>query len=70
MSIRPAKPAAFRWDYGTRLKKKRGARWRGVVVGFYSTSLTPEGYCIESLHEVGSVQLYPAEALEEMLANG
>jgi hypothetical protein len=27
--------------------------------------LTPEGYCVESDREPGSVQLYPAAALEK-----
>jgi len=49
---------------GTRLRKKSGSSWQGRVVGYYSTNLTPVGYCIESEREPGSVQIYPASALE------
>jgi hypothetical protein len=58
------KPEGFEWDAGTLLKKKRGGQWHGKVVGFYSTSLTAEGYAVESTREPGSVQLYPKDALE------
>jgi hypothetical protein len=54
-----------RHPLGTRLRKRKGSSWTGRVVGFYSTSLTPIGYCIESENEPGSVQIYPAQALEE-----
>ena len=46
------------------VRKKSGSIWRGKVVGFYSTKLTPTGYCVESIYEPGSVQLYPEAALE------
>lgn len=49
---------------GDRVRKIGGSSWHGVVVGTYSTTLTPEGYCIESEREQGSVQIYPAKALE------
>lgn len=49
-----------------RLKKTKGSSWRGRVCGYYSTTLTPVGYCIESENEPGSVQLYPETALEPM----
>lgn len=52
------------WLMGTRLRKKSGSSWQGRVVGYYSTTLTDIGYCIESEREPGSVQLYPAKALE------
>lgn len=52
------------WVIGTRLRKKSGSSWQGRVVGYYSTSLTHVGYCIESEREPGSVQIYPASALE------
>lgn len=48
---------------GDRLKKVRGSSWHGRVVGFYSTSMTPIGYVIESEREPGSCQLYPEAAL-------
>ena len=65
MPFAPIEPM-FRWMMGTRLRKKKGSSWQGRVVGFYSTSLTPEGYAIESEREPGSVQIYPAGALEEI----
>lgn len=51
---------------GDRVRKKSGSQWKGRVVGFYSTELTPEGYAIESDTEKGSVQIYPAKALENV----
>lgn len=49
---------------GTRMRKTKGSSWQGRVVGYYSTSLTPHGVCIESEREPGSVQIYPITALE------
>jgi dihydrofolate reductase (trimethoprim resistance protein) len=54
------------YKIGTRLRKKSGASWQGKVVGYYSTALTPVGYAIESEREPGSVQIYPATALEHV----
>jgi hypothetical protein len=53
-----------RWRLGDRLRKKSGSSWQGRVVGFYSTDLTPVGYCVESEREPGSVQIYAETALE------
>lgn len=50
---------------GDEVRKIKGSHWRGKVVGTYSTTLTPEGYCVESHFEKGSVQIYPAAALEK-----
>lgn len=55
----------WRFQLGQRVRKKRGSQWRGTIVGMYSTDLTPEGYCVESENEPGSVQIYPVEALDE-----
>jgi hypothetical protein len=55
-------PASFK--QGDPVRKKSGAQWAGRVVGFYSTVLTPVGYCVESKCHPGSVQIYPAKALE------
>lgn len=52
------------WKIGTRLRKKTGSSWQGRVVGYYSTAFTPVGYAVESERETGSVQIYPASALE------
>lgn len=60
----PNKPLGWRWGLNERVTKKSGASWTGRVVGFYQTRLTEEGYCVESENEPGSVQIYPASALE------
>lgn len=52
------------FSVGDRVRKIKGSSWQGIVVGHYSTTLTPEGYCVESEREPGSVQIYPASALE------
>ena len=49
---------------GDLVRKKSGAAWEGYVVGWYSTSLTQRGYCVESRYHQGSVQIYPNRALE------
>ena len=49
---------------GDLVRKKSGSEWEGKIVGFYSTELTPEGYAVESSTHKGSVQIYPAKALE------
>ncbi|EHR70718.1 R67 dihydrofolate reductase [Burkholderiales bacterium JOSHI_001] len=58
----PATHKTFRM--GDKVRKVRGSQWHGRVVGWYSTDLTPEGYAVESDTERGSVQIYPASALE------
>ena len=57
-------PYGWKWDLGTRVRKKSGSEWQGYVVGFYATNLTPQGYAVESEAHPGSVQIYPAKALE------
>ena len=58
---------------GDRVRKRtasatiaRAAHWRGVVVGEYSTPVTPEGYAVMSTDpgSLHSVQVYPVVALE------
>ncbi len=49
---------------GDIVRKRSGSQWQGLVVGEYSTTLTPEGYAVESDAHPGSVQIYPAQALE------
>lgn len=62
------KPTGAKWDMGDRLMKKPGGgEWHGIVCGFYSTDITPIGYCIQSEREKLSVQLYPEKALEKMI---
>ena len=55
--------------FGDMVRKKKGAEWSGIVVGTYSTSLTPEGYAVESSTHKGSVQIYPVAALELVAAS-
>jgi len=49
---------------GDLVKKSAGSEWQGRVVGWYSTEQTKEGYAVESEAHAGSVQIYPAKALE------
>ena len=53
-----------KFNLGDRVKKKSGSEWQGIIVGWYSTKLTHEGYAVESESHAGSVQIYPANALE------
>lgn len=53
-----------KFKIGDRVRKIKGSSWQGRVCGTYSTSLTLEGYAVESEREPGSVQIYPAAALE------
>lgn len=62
--------AEQKFKIGQRVRKRAGAEWEGWVVGTYSTALTPEGYCVESECHTGSVQIYPAAALELVTAHG
>lgn len=52
------------FSIGQLVTKTKGSQWTGHVVGFYSTTLTPEGYAVESETEKGSVQIYPVSALK------
>lgn len=54
----------MKFNIGDRVRKTKGSSWQGHIVGFYTTRLTPEGYCVESERENGSVQIYPNRALE------
>lgn len=56
----------MKFKHGDRVKKSSGSEWVGKIVGTYSTEQTPEGYCVESEAHKGSVQIYPAKALELM----
>ncbi len=58
---------ARKFQLGDRVTKTKGSNWTGRVVGFYSTSLTPIGYAVESETEKGSVQIYPEQALRPFL---
>ena len=56
-----------KFKQGDRVKKKSGSEWQGYIVGWYSTELTPEGWAVESETHKGSVQIYPANALERVV---
>ena len=56
----------MKFKLGDFVRKIKGSMWSGKVVGTYSTELTPEGYAVESFFEKGSVQIYPAAALEKV----
>lgn len=58
-----------KFKLGDRLTKNKGSSWTGLVVGFYSTELTPVGYAVESETEKGSVQIYPEAALHPLPAS-
>lgn len=65
MRAKPKAPSqTWNFAYGARVRKISGSSWQGRVCGFYSASLTHEGYAVESEREPGSVQIYPASALE------
>ena len=49
---------------GDLVKKSTGSEWEGRICGTYYTALTQEGYAVESEAHAGSVQIYPAKALE------
>ncbi len=53
-----------KFSMGDLVKKSTGSEWEGRIVGTYSTEQTPEGYAVESSAHRGSVQIYPAKALE------
>ncbi len=55
-----------KFELGDHVTKIKGSSWTGHVVGFYSTDLTPVGYCIESENEPGSIQIYPEAAIRAM----
>ncbi len=59
-----------KFNMGDRVRKTKGSEWQGRVVGTYSTTLTPEGYAVESEAHHGSVQIYPASALEAVAEGG
>ncbi|MBK0020809.1 hypothetical protein IAE29_03845 [Ochrobactrum sp. S46] len=71
MRARSSRPVedGRKFKLGDRLTKNKGSSWTGLVVGFYSTELTPVGYAVESETEKGSVQIYPEAALHPLPAS-
>ena len=60
-------PMGTTFAIGERVRKRSGSEWQGKIVGWYRTSLTPEGYAVESEVHAGSVQIYPAAVLERVV---
>lgn len=58
--------STWKYQLGDEVKKVKGSEWLGVVVGFYSTSMTERGYAVESIAHKGATQIYPEAALERI----
>ena len=56
-------PVSAKFRMGDHVENISGAGWRGRVVGFYFTDLTPIGYAVESDAHSGKMQIYPEKAL-------
>lgn len=54
----------FKFKWGDKVRKIKGSEWEGIVVGFYTSSITAYGVAVESDSHKGSVQIYPEAALE------
>lgn len=54
----------FKFKWGDKVRKIKGSEWQGRIVGFYTSSITPYGYAVESEAHKGSTQIYPEAALE------
>ena len=51
---------------GTHVRKISGPQWESVVVGYYSSTFTPEGLVLENVAEgaLGQVHVEPAKRME------
>ena len=60
------KNLARRYPLGTLMRKKSGPEWVSRVVGYYSSSFTPEGLVLESVAKgsLGQVHVEPAKRME------
>jgi len=63
------------WPYrkfrlGDRVTKTSGSCWTGFVVGFYSTTLTPVGYVVESETERGTCRPISEKDLKSLPFEG
>lgn len=56
----------IRFPLGSAVRKVSGPEWQGVVVGYYSSSFTPEGLVIECTAPGarGQVHVEPAKRME------
>lgn len=57
-----------RFPLGSPVRKISGPEWAGVIVGYYSSSYTPEGLVIECTAEGarGQVHVEPAKRMERV----
>ena len=57
-----------RFPLGAPVRKASGPEWLGVVVGYYSSTFTPEGIVIECTAEGarGQVHVEPAKRMERL----
>jgi len=71
--LKPAQPSRSRpmkleerFPLGASVRKISGPQWQGVIVGYYSSSFTPEGLVIECTAEGarGQVHVEPAKRME------
>lgn len=63
---RPKQAEEWAFRRGEKVRKKSGAWWEGIVVGFYSTTQSARGYAVQLENVYGPVQIYPETALERM----
>lgn len=61
-------PIAASFPLGTPVRKVSGPEWQGVVVGYYSSTLTPEGLVIECTAPGarGQVHVEPAKRMKRI----
>jgi hypothetical protein len=54
------------YPIGTPMRKISGPEWDSIVVGYYSSSYTPEGLCLECIAKGarGQVHVEPAKRME------
>jgi hypothetical protein len=55
-----------RFPLGANVRKVSGPQWHGKIVGYYSSSFTPEGLVIECTADgaLGQVHVEPAKRME------
>jgi hypothetical protein len=65
-------PGAEAFPLGCEVRKKSGPEWQGKVVGYYSSSFTPEGLVIECIADgaKGQVHVEPAKRMERAHMTG
>ena len=53
------------WPLGTACEKASGPQWRSVVIGYYSSTFTPQGLVLEcqAVGALGQVHVEPAKRM-------